>query len=356
MIVTGSLDREGGSWVNPGFLNQVDRLDIPPAPPEGWRGAGPASRPELRSVGGEFPCVAMADEIEAGNLRAILNFGGNMVACLPETDRSVAALKKLDVLASIDVIANETTAISTHVLAVKDQLERPDLPYATDISYPCVGTQYTPAVVAPVGECRSFWWIMTQLGKRLGIEFVPGLDPDTATDDDMLAVITGRARRGMDELRSGAFVMAEPVAIGWVERYVERIGGWRLAPRELVDQLQAMAPPAPLVMIPRRQRHHINSRFLEVRDRPGILVSAKDAEDAGLKDGDIIIVRSPYGAVQGPMRIDPTLTPGVMSVPHGWSGSHNVNQLTSTRDVDLLTGMPLYSGLPVSLHRVADAA
>ena len=24
-----------------------------------------------------------------------------------------------------------------------------------------------------------------------------------------------------------------------------------------------------------------------------------------------------------------------MSVPHGWSGSHNVNQLTSTRDVDL---------------------
>ena len=352
MIVTGSLDREGGSWVNPGFLNQVDRIDIPPAPPEGWRGPGPESRPELRSVGGEFPCVAMADEIEAGNLRAILNFGGNMVACLPETERSVAALKRLDVLASIEIIANETTAISTHVLASKDQLERADLPYATDIAYPCVGTQYTPPVVAPVGERRSFWWIMTQLGKRMGVDFLPGIDPDTATDDDMLNVITRGARRGMDELRSGEFVEAEPVAIGWMERYVDKIGGWRMAPKELVEQLQELAPPAPLVMIPRRQRHHINARFLEVRDRPSILVSAEDAEDAGLKDGDTAIVRSPYGALQGVMRIDPTLSPGVMCVPHGWSGPHNVNLLTSTRDVDSLTGMPLYSGLPVSLHAV----
>jgi anaerobic selenocysteine-containing dehydrogenase len=352
MIVTGSLDREGGSWVNPGFLNQVDRIDIPPAPLEGRRGEGPKSRPELRSVGGEFPCAAMADEIEAGNLRAILNFSGNLVACLPETDRSVAALKKLDVLATLDVIANETTAISTHVLAVKDQLERPDLPYATDISYPCVGTQYTPACVAPVGERRSFWWVMTQLGKRLGVDFLPGIDPDTATDDDMLGVITARARRGMDVLRSGEFVMAEPVAIGWLERYVDRIGGWRLAPRELVEQLETMAPPAPLVLVPRRQRHHINSRCLEVRDRPSILVSAEDAAKAGLKDGDTAIVRSSYGALQGAMLIDPTLRAGIMSVPHGWSGPHNVNQLTSTTDVDGLTGMPRFSGLPVSLHPV----
>jgi hypothetical protein len=41
-----------------------------------------------------------------------------------------------------------------------------------------------------------------------------------------------------------------------------------------------------------------------------------------------------------------------MSVPHGWSGPHNVNQLTSTTDVDGLTGMPRFSGLPVSLHPV----
>jgi anaerobic selenocysteine-containing dehydrogenase len=297
----------------------------------------------------------MADEIEAGNLRAILNFGGNLVACLPDTERTIPALKKLDVLASIEIIANETTAISTHVLASKDQLERADLPYATDISYPCVATQYTPAVVAPVGERRSFWWILAQLGKRLGVEFLPGIDPDTATDDDVLARVAGQGRRGLDALRSGEFVVSEPVAIGWLQRYVDRMGGWRVAPQELVEQLLTMAPPASLVLIPRRQRHHINSRFLEVRDRPSILVSARDAEAAGLKDGDSAVVRSAHGALRGVMHIDPTLEAGVMSVPHGWSGPYNVNQLTSGDDVDALTGMPRFSGLPVSLHPVSAA-
>lgn len=352
MIVTGSMDREGGAWVNPGFLNQIDRFEIPAAPPEGWRGEGPASRPELRTVMGEYPCAAMADEIEAGNLRAMLNFGGNLVACMPETERTVAALKSLDVLATIDIIANETTAISTHLLPSKDQLERADLPYATDISYPWVATQYTPASVAPVGQRRSFWWILAQLGKRLDVEFLPGLDPDTSTDEDLLRRVAGQARRGFDELLGGQLVVSESVAIGWLQRHVDRMGGWRLAPRELVDQLQAMEAPAPLVLIPRRQRHHINSRFLEVGDSPGIMVSAKDAGDAGLRDGDTAIVRSSSGSLRGIMHIDPTLRPGVMSVPHGWSGTYNVNQLTSTTDVDLLTGMPRFSGLPVTLHAV----
>jgi anaerobic selenocysteine-containing dehydrogenase len=352
MVVTGSLDREGGAWVNPGFLGQTDKLEIPPAPPDGWPEAGPESRPELRSVMGEYPCAAMADEIEAGHLRAIVNLSGNLVACMPGTERTVAALKKLEVFATIDVIANETTALSTHILATKDQLERPDLSYATDIFYPCVATQYTPAVVAPVGERRSFWWIVTQLGKRIGVDFLPGIDPDTATDDDVLARIASQARRGLEDLRQGGLTVAEPVTIGWLQRYADRMGGWRVAPQAFVDQLKTLSAPAPLVLIPRRQRHHINSRFLEVRDRPGILVNADDAQDAGLKDGDIARVRSPYGALQGVLRIDPTLGRGVMTVPHGWSGAYNVNQLTGTADVDPLTGMVRYSGLPITLHRV----
>lgn len=350
MIVTGSLDREGGSWVNPGFLTQVDRLQIPPAPPEGWRGTGPESRPELLTVAGEYPCAAMADEIEAGNLRALINLSGSLVSCLPATERSVAALRRLDVLASIDIIANATTEMSTHVLPAKDQLERADLPYAIDISYPWVATQYTPAVVDAVGERRSFWWILAQLGKRLGISLLPGLDPDIATDEDVLAQIADKGRQPLSALKIGNIAISEPTAIGWLQDYVDRIGGWRLAPPALIDQLQEMKPPASLVLIPRRQPNHINSRFLELRDRPAILVSAADAEEAGVEDGGSGIVRSAYGALEGTIRIDPTLRKGVMTIPHGWSGSYNVNQLTGTEEVDPLTGMLRFSGLPVSLH------
>ena len=37
------------------------------------------------------------------------------------------ALQQLEVLATTEIIANETTALSTHVLPTKDQLERPDI-------------------------------------------------------------------------------------------------------------------------------------------------------------------------------------------------------------------------------------
>lgn len=356
MMVTGSMDREGGCWVNPGFLAQVDRLEIPLAPPQGWRGAGPESRPELLTVMGEYPCAAMADEIEAGHLRAMLNFGGNLVACLPDTERSVAALQKLDVLATIDVIDNATTAISSHVLPSKDQLERPDLPYAVDIAYPWVATQYTPACVKPAGDVRSFWWILAQLGRRMGIDFLPGIDPETATDDDVLARIADAGRQPLSAFQDGRLTIAEPVAIGWLQKNADRMGGWRLAPVELVAQLAEMEPPAPLVLIPRRQPYHINSRFLELRDKPAIWVNAEDAAQAGLQEGDASIVRSANGMLEGTLRIDPSLRPGVMSVPHGWSNACNVNRLTGTKDVEPLTGMPRYSGLPVTLHRAADRA
>ncbi len=70
MAVTGSLDREGGAWVNPGRMNRKDRKEFPAAPEEGWNRPGPESRPELRGTGGEYPCAAIPDEIAAKNLRA----------------------------------------------------------------------------------------------------------------------------------------------------------------------------------------------------------------------------------------------------------------------------------------------
>jgi anaerobic selenocysteine-containing dehydrogenase len=353
MIVTGSLDREGGAWINPGFLAQVDRLDIPVAPPEGWRAPGPKSRPELLTVTGEYPSAAIPGEIEAGNLRAILNMSGNLATCLPQTDRTLAALAKLEVLATVEIMATQTTGLSTHVFPAKDQLERADLPLATDVSFPAVASQYTPAVVAPLGDIRSYWWTLTQIGKRLGLDFLPGIDPDSAEDEDVLALIASRGRCGIDRLRSEGYVVDAPVAIGWLERFAGRAGGWRLAPQGLVDQLGAMAPSAPLVLIPRRQRHHMNSRLMDPRDQPSILLSPEDAAEAGLAEGSAAIVRSAHGAISGVVQLDRTLQPGVMSVPHGFAGAYNVNQLTSCDDLDPLTGMPLMSGLPVSVQAAA---
>lgn len=355
MIVTGSLDREGGAWVNPGRIMRKDRMDLPAAPEAGWNRPGPASRPELRGTAGDYPCAAIPDEIAAGHLRAMAVFGGNLETCLPETGRTYEALRQLDVLAVFDVRHTRTTDIATHVLPTKDQLERADMTFVTDSAFPLLVSQYTPAVVAPLGERRAYWWIVGQLGKRMGIDFFPGLDLDAATDDTVLAYMLASSDVDFAELKAQRLAI-DPPLIGWVQRFVdEKVGGWRLAPQPLVDQLgelqafESEAGPQSLILIPRRQKYHENSKLLELRDKPYVFMAGVDARAAGIEEGATVTVRSANGEVRRVLKIDDTLRAGCINVPHGWSDDLNVNRLTDTREVDAITGMVLYSGLEVSV-------
>lgn len=359
MLITGSLDREGGAWIHPGAISRMDKMDIPAAPESGWGQPGPDSRPDLPSVAGNYPCAAIPDEIAAGNLRAMVVFGGNIEPCLPETGRTYDALKQLEVLATFDVRPTRTTDISTHVMPGKHQLERSDLTYVTESYFQLLSTQYTPPMVPVVGDRKGVWWVIGQLGKRMGIDFFPGLDVDTADDETVVDYITGRSPMTFEGLRENRMVNREPV-IGWMEDYVDaKIGGWRLAPPSLVAQLkdfegwESEQKPGDLVLIPRRQKYHENSKMLDLRDKPHVFLNPQDAESGGFAEGELVEVRSANGFLRGTVKIDASLRQGALNVPHGWSDEFNVNRLTGTRECDPLTGMVLYSGLPVSLHALA---
>lgn len=359
MAVTGSLDREGGAWVNPGIMGRKDLKDFPAAPPEGWQRPGPESRPELGGTAGDFPCAAIPDEIAARHLRAMVVFGGNLEVCLPETPKMVEALKALEVLAVLDIRHTRTTDIATHVLPTKDQLERSDMTFVTDTSFPIMVAQYTPAMVKPLGQRKAYWWVLGQLGRRMGLDLFPGFDLDHGDDDAMMAYILGSSQVDFAELREKRQLFGEK-PIGWVQRFVdEKVGGWRLAPEPLAAQLRELeareqaGAPDRLILIPRRQKYHENSRLIDLRDEPLVMMHSADARAAGLAEGAQVEVRSVNGFVRRALKLDDTLRPGVINVPHGWSDEANVNRLTSTtRDVDPITGMLLYSGLEVSVVAV----
>jgi anaerobic selenocysteine-containing dehydrogenase len=345
LILTGSMNRPGGIWFHPGFGYQLESFELPISPPEGSFGPGPRSRPETQAFLREWPCAVLPDEIEAGNIRAFLNLGGSMLTAFPNARSLLPALKKLDVLATTEILPNETTALSTHVLPTKDQLERPDVTL-WDILSPRVSAQHTPAVVAPVGERRSMWWVLAELGRRLGHE----LADTAASDEAMLAKVSAGVRGGYDELMASGWAEAPlELPAAWVERHVGRLGGWRLAPRLVLDQLSAVRTPAPLVLVPRRQMRRLNSQLEFLGEAAEVMVHPDDATAAGLSDDQRLVVRSEHGELTGVAKIDPSIRRGAVSVPHGHAGA-NVNLLTSKDDVDVVTGMTRYSGIPVSLH------
>ena len=117
----------------------------------------------------------------------------------PETGKSIPALQNLEVFATTEIVNNETAELSTHVLPTKDPLERPDITIH-DILSSRVSVQYSPAVVDPVGYRRSMWWVFAELGRRLGYDLGSLGNPDSSTDDDVLAVLLAGARTKYDEV------------------------------------------------------------------------------------------------------------------------------------------------------------
>ncbi len=269
MILTGAMNRPGGTWFHPGFAYQMETFGefLPITPIEGSFGPGPRSRPEARAFINEWPCAVLPDEIAAGHIRALINVGGSLVTSFPETGELIPALQNLEVFATTEIINNETTELATHVLPTKDPLERPDITIH-DILSSHVSVQYSSAVVDPVGE-RSMWWVFAELGKRLGYDLGSLSDPDSSTDDDVLAVLLAGARAKYDEVAATGWAeVPRELPAAWVDDHIGRLGGWRLAPPLLVEQLAALQPPPPLVLVPRRQRRTLNGQLDFLGEEP----------------------------------------------------------------------------------------
>ena len=356
LAVTGSLERPGGVWFNPLFAYQDDlrptaRRGTGPAP-------GPASRPELPSWAGQMPSVALVDEIEAGNLRALLVLGANPTPSLPQPARLRAALASLDVLAVCDVTPTDATDLATHVLAGTSQLERPDV---NTPAGPVVHGQHTAAIFPPPAGRRSTWWWLDQLGRRLGHNIL-GRHEALTDDDDLLAAVT-HARLPIADLKAhpSGFV-SEEVAMGWVERNQLVDQRWDVAPEPLVSQLAETQlarrkDTGELRLVVRRQVRHANSVLTRTAsgpagDEPGIYLHPQDAECYGLEDGDAVEVISAHGALHTRARHDTTLPVGVAAIPHGWQDDNVACLVSGAVDIDPITGMPELTGIAITARRI----
>jgi anaerobic selenocysteine-containing dehydrogenase len=356
MAVTASLDVPGGMWFNPGWFSPIEqRTPWIPAPPEGSLQPGPKSRPELPLILGEMPCVAMADEIESGNLRLLIIAGGSPLTAFPEPERVAAALGSLDALAVFDVVESPLTQMATHVLPSASQMER------TDIMAWNGRVCLSPRVVAPAAERRPMWELFAGLGRRLGVDVLGGVDPQVATEEELIRQRIAGARDDPETLfAAGTHGVLPPRLYGWVAPFLPD-GRWRIAPDSMLDRLPGLLGPPDsdrrFRLICRRITAAKNSNdYLPIErlgDRPAVTVHPDDAAGLGLAEGDAVEIASDAGSVTGVVRLDPTLSAGTVSMLHG-SFAANVTRLTSAvAGVDPLTGEPVMTAIPVSLRVLA---
>ena len=352
LIITGSLDRPGGMRFNRGIVNR-QRPPRPDASPA-VAAPGPRSRPELPRVAGQVPAVALVDEIEAGRVRVLVVTGGNLLTALPEPDRVRAALESLDAFVVVDVLDSEMVGLATHVLPATGQLERADLSLAEHVSIRS-GIQATRRVVEPAADRRPVWWMFAQLSARLGIDLMPGLDAEAATDETFLSALLAQAPVGGDDVfAAGPHGIDVPMEFGWVRQTMLPGGVWGIAPTALLARLAEHRPPTDngLTLTPRREMAWSNSvRYGIERQQSVLRLNRTDADAAGLLDGDVATVRTAHGAVSAVVTIDDHVRSGVASLTHGDVAAGPGHLTSSHHDVDRLTTMPHASGFAVTVSR-----
>ena len=361
-IVTDSYDRPGGMWFNPGYLLQLDTRPLPLS--DGTPESGPKSRPLLPRRFGEYPCSALIPEIEAGNITTLIVVGGNPVTALPDTDRTIAALRSLTTLAVVDILPTETTELASHVLPAVDQLERADLTWLLDSFQLAVSAQFTEAVVAPLVERKPVWWMFGQIADRLGLDLLPsGTTTDLATDQTFLQSVITRSRDSEALMSSSTLTIHSGAVFGWVTENVLPDGKWRLQAPVIAEQLSVHLQNArsgaenQLVLIPSRQLRLMNSQFREIAAPGGtvdeIVIHASPRNVLSLGSPEFATVESSNGSLSARLVADPNLRDDCVTVTHG-GRDPNVCALTDTDEgIDPLSGMVLQSGFGVSL-RVAE--
>ncbi|MGC9963683.1 MAG: molybdopterin-dependent oxidoreductase [Acidimicrobiales bacterium] len=359
LIITGSIDRPGGMrCADSFFAPKRERAVWEPAPVEGSSAEGPPSRPNLGRFRNEFPVVALAQEIEAGNVRGLLVSGGNPLASVPDPARTAAAFRSLEFLAVVGVVHNELTNLATHILPVASQLERADM-WLQDRA------MYTPPVVPPRARRRPGWWVFAQIGRRLGHDVLGGLDPDVCGDEAALQFLSGASpERFAQVVAAGSRGLRRPRHDGWVRERALPGGRWRVAPQPLVDRLPEVLGEAkgrahiPLQLTTRRQVKAMNSAFYVRPDvipaAPNVLLHSHDAARLGIADGSRVVVSTAAGQLEADAQIDDRLRVGAVSMSQS-SAEPNVTRLISqVENIEDFTGQPRMTAVAVTVTPISE--
>ncbi len=185
----------------------------------------------------------------------------------------------------------------------------------------------------------------------MGLDLLGGVEPDALDDIAFLSGLLGGAPVDAATIwGAGPHGWAAEAEPGWVRETLSAEGRWNLAPPALVERLaQRVTPTGRTVLIPHRNPRWSNSVRLCGPDEPAsVHLHPEHARRLGLDDGARAVVRSDHGTIAVRVSIDATVRPGVVTAPHGRAASP-VGHLTSSRDVDALTAMPVASGLAVEV-------
>ncbi|MEZ5933497.1 MAG: molybdopterin dinucleotide binding domain-containing protein, partial [Alphaproteobacteria bacterium] len=225
-------------------------------------------------------------------------------------------------------------------------------------------------------EAKPDWWILKELGKRLGhaAAFAYEMPAAIFREHAALAHTVGLDLDFGDpaQLDDDAYAALAPTA--WPFRSDKRMfedghfftedGRARFIPIDPAGPAREPSPYFPFVLNTGRYRDHwhtltrtgLSPTLSRHRAEPFVELHPDDAASFGLKNGDFARLESAHGIAVLKVRLDDGQQPGTLFVPMHWNGGHNrgaaINRLVAPI-TDPISGQPESKSCPVSLAPVA---
>jgi thiosulfate reductase/polysulfide reductase chain A len=324
----GAYGRKGGLFLP----SPVPRgsFDLP-AFPESARGradgAGtrfPLASEELGVTNGLVDATLTGDPYP---IKAWIVYGQNVLESIPQRERTLEAIKKLDLLAVVDIMPVEQVKFADIVLPEATYLERYDFPaIVTTAKTPFISIRQP--VCEPLHETKPGWWIAKSLAKRLGLsDFFPWQTPDEhlATIVEPMALsLTELKARGVAAFPGTPYIEDRDPAegspfetgSGKIELYSDELAGLGADP--LPRFTPPVAPPqgylrliygrAPVHSFARTQNNATLHALMPEND---VWVHTSAALEHGLRDGERVIVENIDGVKTPPVTL--RVTEGIRS-------------------------------------------
>ena len=382
-IVTGNLDRRGGSLVTKPAVDVVAALRSRPGSHGRWS-SRVSGRPE---VNGELPAAVLAEEILTagdGRIRALISIAGNPVLSTPNGRQLEQALAQLEFMVAIDFYINETSRHADLILPPTAPLEHDHYDLVFNLLAVRNIAKFSAATLPRPAASLHDWEILQglaeHLAQQLGAPLQRVMAPERQIDLGLRTGPYGRKsvqRLSLAKLRGAPHgIDLGPLAASFPARLASADKKIDCAPKLLLadlararELLQAEPPGAQLLLIGRRHTRSNNSwmhnfqRLVKGKPRCTLLVHPADLAGRGLADGDSAKLASRVGSLTVVLEADDRVMPGVVSLPHGWGHDRagtaldvaqahagvSANDLTDERRLDPLSGNAVLNGVPVTL-------
>ena len=341
--LVGNLEVPGGLFLVKGLkgygteLGSWKKPEFPAVTAERVDGAG---------VPGRFPLVpdkdgmiqALPESVLTGKpyaLKAYIAHRFDPYAAIPDQPRMVEALKKLDLLVSVDVYMSDTGAYADVILPECTYLERTDPVIEASGLAPKI--RLRQQAVPPQGDARPSWRIYKELAEATGLgEYFAYKD----IDEIVAAQLAPLKLTAAELAKKGQWTPpgakptylrkdnpAAPVklktASGKIELFSEELAKLGFEP-VLRYQAPPELPKGTFQMIQGKCAVHTNSAtqnipwLHELRSENELWIHPVPAARLGIEDGDGVIVRAGGHEQRGKAKVTADVLEGAVFAYHGW--------------------------------------